>query len=301
LVETAADVIGTVNSYLPLFVGAEVVDPGLLPPPSSAISVAYDFMGDAGEAISDEFAAGLGVAGTVSELISASDLAPSESWTASDFNTAFLGQRHDLVFIGAHFSTASALAADYVTRFSAAEVQASSVDLFGAIVASQGCHSGYNTVDLHAIQSVTLWPDWAQALARKGAIFLAGTGYQYGETQLLEYGERLYLEFAKQLRTGTGPVSVGEAMVRAKLNYLAQTPNMRGIHEKTLHVGLTLYGLPMVKIDMPGERLPASGGPGVGLETSVLGGDFDLETADLSRRCGINGCGAHPAVGVGGG
>ena len=281
LVETAAEVIDTVNTYLPVFSGP---NPGVLPSPSpsefKALSVAYDFMADAGQAIADEFTKAAGLPS--STLIAASDLAPAESWTAADLSAAFFEQdRLDLVFLGAHFSTASGLAADYVTRFTAAQLEVSPVDLTYAIIASQGCHSGYNTVNPHAIESITLQPDWAQGFARKKSIFLAGTGYQYGETQLLEYGERLYLEFARQLRTGTGPVSVGEAMVRAKLTYLAQTPNMRGIHEKTLLVGLTLYGLPMVKVDLPGERLPAAEGSTGGLPTVDLGGDFDPETADF--------------------
>ncbi|MEZ5275249.1 MAG: DUF5011 domain-containing protein [Opitutaceae bacterium] len=284
LVEEAGDVIRTIDTYLPVFSGST---PGVLPAPAGgyrALSVAYDFMADAGEAIADEFRDGLNLGGgdTVNTLISDPSLAPSESWTAGELSGAFYkSDRLNLIFIGAHGSTASALAADYTSRFTAAELEAATVDITYAIAASQACHLGYNTVDPDAVPSVTLRPDWAQAFARKGAIFLAGTGYQYGETQLLEYGERLYLEFWRQLRTGSAPVSVGQAMVNAKLAYLAKTPNMRGIHEKTLLVGLTLYGLPMVRINLPGGRLPAAGGSGGGLAVASLGGSFGLATADL--------------------
>ena len=100
--------------------------------------------------------------------------------------------------------------------------------------------------------------DWAQAFARKQATLVAGTGYQYGDTDFIEYSERLYLNFAKQLRAklpdGTsGPVPVGEALVKAKLQYLATTPDIRGIHQKAL-LEATLFGLPMLGVNMPSGR-----------------------------------------------
>ena len=87
---------------------------------------------------------------------------------------------------------------------------------------------------------------------------IAGTGYQYGDTDFIEYSERLYLNFAKQLRAklpdGTsGPVPVGEALVKAKLQYLATTPDIRGIHQKAL-LEATLFGLPMLGVNMPSGR-----------------------------------------------
>ena len=46
---------------------------------------------------------------------------------------------------------------------------------------------------------VTLPLDWTQAFAQKGATLIAGTGYQYGDTDFVEYSERLYVEFAREL------------------------------------------------------------------------------------------------------
>ena len=103
---------------------------------------------------------------------------------------------------------------------------------------------------------VTLPLDWAQAFAQKRATLIAGTGYQYGDTDFLEYSERLYRDFARQLRAGTGAVSVGEALVQAKLDYLAATPDIRGLHEKAL-LEATVFGLPMLGVNMPSGR----GGP----------------------------------------
>ena len=86
---------------------------------------------------------------------------------------------------------------------------------------STGCHAGYNVVDADGISGVTQTADWAQVLASKGATLVAGTGFQYGDDELIEYSERIYAEFAHQLRVGTGPVSVGNALVQSKLAYLS--------------------------------------------------------------------------------
>src|SRR5690606_20716490 len=104
---------------------------------------------------------------------------------------------------------------DGMNTLAASEVVASDVDLTNAIVFSSGCHAGYNTVDGHGVPGITEEPDWAQAFAQKGATFIAGTGYQYGDGEYIEYSERLYLDFARRLRTGSGPVSVGQALVQA--------------------------------------------------------------------------------------
>ena len=128
------------------------------------------------------------------------------------------------------------------------------MDLTNAIYFSAGCHSGYNIVNEHAVPNVTVDRDWAQVFARKGATLIAGTGYQYGDTEFLEYSERLYLQFARQLRSGSGAVSVGKALVAAKQRYLATTPALRGIHEKAL-LEATLFGLPMLAVNLPGSRI----------------------------------------------
>ena len=159
-----------------------------------------------------------------------------------------------MTFLGGHFSQSSALAADFTTRMISTELLESTIDLTNAVIFSVGCHSGYNTVDPHAVQGVTPTPDWGQTFARKRATFIGGTGYQYGETDIIDYSERLYLEFTRALRTGTEPVAIGKALFDAKRTYLANTPVMRGIHEKAI-LEATLFGLPMLKLDMPGARI----------------------------------------------
>ena len=106
---------------------------------------------------------------------------------------------------------------------------------------------------------------------RKGAAFIGGTGYQYGDTDFVEYGERLYLNFSQQLRRGTGPVAIGAALSAAKNAYLADTAQFKGIHEKS-YLEATLFGLPMLRVDLPAGR----GTPPT--ETSIVAGTVPFAT-----------------------
>ena len=206
-------------------------------------------------------------------------------WTATQLGDQLLGHRHDLIYLAGHFSANSALAADYFTRLSTAAVGASQVNLENTIIYSAGCHAGYNIVDAHGVPYVTREPDWAQAFARKGATLIAGTGYQYGDTDFIEYSERLYLGFTQQLRFGSGPVAIGKALVAAKQQYLADTPLLRPIHEKA-YLEATLFGLPMLSVNLPGRTLsPGSSGSivaGTNPFTSTPGISLSLRYADVN-------------------
>ncbi len=136
---------------------------------------------------------------------------------------------------------------------------AATPDFKNTIIFSIGCHSGYNIVDADGIANVTRTLDWTQAFARRQVTSILGTGYQYGDTDFLEYSERIYNEFSKQLRYGSGPVGIGNALLAAKLAYLKQTPAIGDLHEKSL-LEAALYGLPMLGVNMPSGRIPAPTG-----------------------------------------
>ena len=264
LVETPAEVMNMLDAYL-------ATGDGTVSTPTTALVSGYDFLSDSAFAIKTELEAGLNM--PVDTLIFDPDKNPPEvPWTASELREILSNSRHDLIALAGHFSQATTLAADYQTRLSTEDLLDPSIDLLNSIVFSPGCHSGYNVVNADAVSGVTLQPDWAQAFARKGATLIAGTGYQYADTDFIEYGERLYLEFSKQLRAGIGAVSVGEALVNAKQAYLAGTPQMRGIHEKSLQI-VTLFGLPMLKVDLPAGR---GNQPG---ESSVVSGTMQFLSA----------------------
>ncbi len=255
LVETPSEIAALLDAY--------VTANGTITPETSLVT-GYDFLEDAAKGVRDELAAGTGTAPD-DTLITPNGVSPSDpqSWTADQLRAKLLtGGRHDLVYLAGHFSANSALAADFSTSVITTELAASSANLVNTIVFSAGCHSGYNLLDAEALPGASLPLDWAQAFSQKRAILLAGTGYQYGDTDFLEYSERLYRDFARELRTGTigTAVSIGEALRNAKLTYLSTTPDIRGIHEKAL-LEATLFGLPMWGVDMDGQR---TGTPGAG-------------------------------------
>ena len=254
LVETASDIIAMVDAYSPDIAGAALKTLE----PTSALVTGYDFLADTAHLVSDQLDAGMPQSSTTDELITEYGVPQSSGWTADQLRSELLGQRHDLVFLAGHFSANEALAADFTTRMDVTELAASTVNLANSIVFSNGCHSGYNLVDTDAITGVTEPLDWAQAFARKGATLIAGTGYQYGDTDFLEYSERIYAEFAHQLRVGTGAVAVGDALVASKLQYMSTTQSLSGLHEKAV-LEAALFGLPMFKVSMTGERDTSAG------------------------------------------
>jgi len=224
---------------------------GVVEAPSRALVTGYDFLVDAALAVRSELEGGLGQA--VGTLITPADRPPAEGWTAEQLRQVLFTTRNDLIFLAGHFSAFSALAADYSTQVTALELLGAAADFRNTLVVSAGCHSAYNAVDADGVPWVTPEPDWPQAFARRQATLIAGTGYQYGDTDFIEYSERLYLEFFRELRRGTGPVSIGGALARAKERYLATTPVVRALHEKA-YLQATLFGLPMLRIALPAGR-----------------------------------------------
>jgi hypothetical protein len=256
LVETPTEIDGMLQAYMGL-------SGGVVATPTSSLVTGYDFMARGADAVEADLSAGLGAGATNDTLITNDGVAPSnigtppsQSWTASQLETDLLGSRHDLIYLAEHFSANNTLAADYSSTMNATQLADSSVNLKNSIVFSAGCHSGYNIVSNDAVPGVTQTLDWVGAFAQHQATLIAGTGYQYGDTDFLAYSEQLYADFSHALRYGTGAVAVGSALVQAKNTYLDGTQNLQGIDIKSL-LEPTLYGLPMLSVDLPAGRIPA--------------------------------------------
>ncbi|MEZ4622234.1 MAG: C25 family cysteine peptidase [Caldilineaceae bacterium] len=263
LVENAADISTVVNAYIAT--NGVVV-------PNSALVTGYDFVGDAARAINIETNAGTNA--TSELLIQDPGFPPSDpsAWSADDLRQKLFAGNHDLVVLSGHFSAGSLLAADYATTLTAAELSDSPVDFTNVIVLTLGCHGGYTIPTGDLLEGASPDPDWAKAFLRKQAAgYIAATGYAYGDTELTEYGERLFVNLAQQLRTGSGPVALGQALVAAKQQYLAETAQLSGIDEKTL-IEMTLYGLPMMMVNMPGARINPAADPSIATATPVSAG-----------------------------
>ena len=133
------------------------------------------------------------------------------------------------MFLAGHFSANSALAADYSTSLVTTDVAAHPGTFTNSLVFSAGCHSGYNIVDADGVPGLTLGLDWAQEMAQQKAILIAGTGYQYADTNFLAYSAKIYTMFAAELRAGSvgTPVAIGQALVKAKQDYLESLSTRR--------------------------------------------------------------------------
>ncbi len=285
LVETPSQIETMLNAYLS-------TTSGVVATPATALVTGYDFLAAPAAAIQNNLQAGMGT--TVNALITPRGVSPADpsSWTASQLATALLGSRNDLVFLGGHFSAGTALAADYSTRLFASQVANSSVNLTNSIIFSAGCHAGYNVVIEDGVPQVTPEPDWPQAFASKGATLIAGTGYQYGDTDFIKYSEQLYLNFSQQLLMGSGPVPLGQALVKAKQQYLANTPVMRGIDQKAV-LESTLFGLPMISVNMPNGRITPTTAASIATNPTTFttnpGKTLGLAYADASLATNLTG------------
>ena len=189
VVETAAEIDGQLQQYLGL-------TDQTLPTPHSSLVTGYDFLTSAADSVQTDLQAGLGAGARTDTLITnqgvptttvTGSAGPSRtaSWTASDLSNALFNSRHDIVFLAGHFSANSTLAADYSTSLVTTEVAAHPTAFTNSLVFSAGCHSGYNLVDGDGVPGLTLGLDWAQEMAQQKAILVAGTGYQYADTNFL--------------------------------------------------------------------------------------------------------------------
>ncbi|MDX6256804.1 MAG: large repetitive protein [Frankiales bacterium] len=290
LVETPAEIDGQIQQFLGL-------TRQTLPTPKSSLVTGYDFLTSAADQVEGSLQAGLGAGARNDQLITnqgvptttvtgSSGPSRTTSWTATDLSSSLFGSHHDVVFLAGHFSANSTLAADYSTSLVTPDVAAHPGAFTNSLVFSAGCHSGYNIVDSDGVPGLTLGLDWSQEMAQQKAILIAGTGYQYADTNFLAYSAKIYTMFAAELRAGAvgTPVAIGQALVRAKQAYLESLSTVGGIDQKAV-IESTMYGLPMTGIDLPGARtgIPANGptvtpsdvtpgtpGSTLGLQTAVV-------------------------------
>ncbi|MCO6452552.1 MAG: hypothetical protein J5I90_17360, partial [Caldilineales bacterium] len=267
LVENPAEMNGLIQDYL--------ARDGLLQA-SASLVYSYDFLKDSAAQIAASFA-DLGLGGTVVN---------NDVWSGDDLRADLLGSRHDVSSINAHFSHFLLEPADRNqtgsgTLVQASEIVTSSVDLAGTINFSVGCHSGLNVCDVctsdfgKQFQSET---DFAQAFAAKGALWLANTGYGYGDDTAATLSEELMSRFARNL--GTSP-TVGEAIRQAKEDYALMSMGAYGPYdEKVLDIA-TLYGLPTYRIETPDEDPGSSLTP---IEPTSRRSEGNLEVASYSLQ-----------------
>ena len=235
--------------------------------PSSALVTGYDFLADSAAVQQRDLTESRLQVNTLIQPEGDGPLA-SSAWTADDLRSRLLGPNHfDIMAINAHFSGNTLLASDMASHMRSAEIAGVTDNRFlNTLVMSMGCHSGYNIVDPDATPG-TPPVDWSQAFNAHGATVIGGTGFQYGNSPLIKYTEVLLDSVTHELRlydqgTSPGPVPLGQAIVNAKRAYVHGGVN--GIDEKSV-AELTLYGLPMMAVNIPAAGRVARPAPAAGL------------------------------------
>jgi len=215
----------------------------------SALVTGYDFFTDGSSQTADALSA------------FAPDTLISETWTADDLRCRFLavalapdcGSRA-INAINAHFTHYAALSAngfntgnfaDFITSADVAAAGGANPALRGTLVFTIGCHAGLSVPDRAAIPpeaglSIDPRLDFAQAMARQRAVYVANTGFGLGETIGVAGNEELMIIFAQEVAKGG---SAGEALAAAKREFLLRQAALSVYIEKS-SITTTLFGLP---------------------------------------------------------
>ncbi len=132
----------------------------------------------------------------------------------------------------------------------------------GRLLFTVGCHGGLNVPDtllrpdLLTAQSTDVqrrFKDWAQTYsAGAAAVYVANTGFGYGDTDVSDLSERLYDHFATNLNSGG---TIGEQWVRALHQYYAEPSNYDVIDEKVM-IEANMYGLPFYSFGGTPQHVP---------------------------------------------
>ena len=250
------------------------------PTPTTSLVTGYDFFRDDADKIQSYLDAGIGHAGDALLADNNFGVPAADAWTGAQMKTAVTGSRHDLIFMGGHFSANTALAADFQTTMSSTDVANSAANLQNSIVFSAGCHTGYNLLDVDQLTGVTQPLDWAQAFARKGATLdrrhrLPVRRRRAGRVRRADLRRVRPPAASSATRAGLGRQS---RSTKSKQIYLASTPDIRVLHAKSI-LESTLFGLPMLSVTMPtgrDTRRPAQ-----------LADRPDTVSGPAARRCGL--------------
>jgi hypothetical protein len=248
LVETPDDIRAQVNRYLASsgLAGSPQTAPGTLAP-ASILPTGYDFLADGANAVRDNLknnfsvtpAASVGANPAITDPAVLPALTP---WSATDLRSSFFQSASpaDIASLNAHYNHYELAAADK----SLATTADALAPLMSRILFTMGCHGGLNVPD-------TLGPagppgakylDWPQLYATKlAAMYVANTGYGYGDSESVALSERLMSLFAKNLHSDAS--SVGEQWAATLQQYFA-TAGAYDVYDAKVLEEATFYGLP---------------------------------------------------------
>jgi hypothetical protein len=155
-------------------------------------------------------------------------------------------------------------------------------DLNRALVVTLGCHSGLNDITPSGGPGGAI--DLAQAFFKRGANYIANTGYGWGSNAGLGWSERLVDNYVDAFTQG-GSTTVGRAMMTAKQRYWNESVAFDAYDEKAL-MESTLDGLPHFQLVSGGLLGPGDPFPSVVITSSLPlgGGEVKVGGLDFSLR-----------------
>jgi parallel beta helix pectate lyase-like protein len=247
LVESAADIMKNINTY--------TAKGGVLTPTSSLVA-GYQFNTD----LVDQLQTGLQAGGASPVRL------PDDIWGAADLRNQLLvpnAPHFDVIAPQAHFTATRLVPADNGQRVLSTEVASVTDTRFeGSVWLTIGCHSGYNIVDADATD-FTIPVAFPEAILGKGGFLYGGTGYQFGDDEILANTELLLTNVMNEWRYrqdtsfslyNLGQVPLGKALSNARSTYLNGLRSVRDIDRKVADVA-TFYGLPFYRVALSGGRL----------------------------------------------
>ena len=249
-----------------------------------AYAAGYDFMTDGASAVREALSTSLTAANGAPATVTAPT--NESTWTGAELLADLAGPPAPTIdAIFGHFDH-TALETPGGDGVLADELATALPD--GArLVFSMGCHSGLAVSDA-IVGGGAVADDIAAALTARGAVYLAATGYGYGDQISVGLQERLMTLFAGEL---DGSVSLGDALRNAKQRYFA-SQGLYGAYDEKALSSTILYGLPMFAVgsERPVRPTPPNATttpiPGtLGLSSVAYSEDFTFtsRSADAGR------------------
>ena len=304
LVETPAQIQGQIEAFTAT--GAGSSSPGRLDP-QDALTTGYDFLSDGGaevHALLGQYMGARPNQSVINNIWTRSTLVGTGGkWIDTSVTggsvpgITSLNGHADFYALQPPQNTSSLVRTD--------DVLANAVTFGGRVVFSMGCHAGLNVPDAFLPPNLRDGApghvaDWAEAFSAKGAaVFIGNTGYGFGDTDRIAYGEELNRLFAQNMVAGT--MTLGQALAYAKQQYISDVGLVGAYDEKTIEE-LTLFGLPMWRLSASSTAaaaapasfstlsLPANGTPTVVADphTGLQAEPFDV-TPSFVRNTGADG------------
>ncbi|HTX01606.1 MAG TPA: pentapeptide repeat-containing protein, partial [Acidimicrobiales bacterium] len=261
LIESASDIEGTISRFLEN--GNDInADTGL--------TTGYSFLDSASELISSNLAASdVGVSQLLGSSWDVSDL--EQALDPADVAAGGTPSGPGVDSLNAHFDYYGALTGageaadstnpDYVFYPSdvSSDVNPTTGQsaYVGRLLFSMGCHAG---LDIDAAETDYLTggssvAEWASTFAEAGALWVANTGYGYGDTNQVAYSAALMANFAGDV---TQQLDVGQALAEAVQQYDADNALLSPYDIKSM-MESTLYGLPMYQLSTPSGEQSGAG------------------------------------------